>query len=146
MNSEHMIEEAMTILYIDDDPDDLLIFGESICTLYPEITVLKAQSAEEGIGILNQLEQENKPFPCLIMLDMNMPKKDGRQTLKDIRNRQQWEEIPVVIFTTSSNSADIEFCRSYGSDCITKPMSYKNLQQTIKQILSHSNIPHTKLQ
>jgi CheY-like chemotaxis protein len=139
-----MMEEAATILYIDDDPDDLLIFGESICTLYPEITVLKAQSADEGLGILLQLEQENKPFPGLIVLDMNMPKKDGRQTLQDIKRK--WEEIPVVIFTTSSNKADVEFCRSYGTSCITKPMSYKNLNQTIQQIVSHSNIPSTKLQ
>lgn len=132
-------------MYIDDDPDDLLIFGETIVKMYPEITVLKAQSADEGLNILNRLEQESKPFPSLIMLDMNMPKKDGRQTLKDIRGRQQWEDIPVVIFTTSSNIADIEFCRSYGTNCITKPMSYKNLNQTIRQIVSHSNIPHTRL-
>ena len=140
-----MIEEITTVLYIDDDPDDLLIFGESVCSLYPEITVLKAQSAEEGLGMLHRMQQENRPFPSLIVLDMNMPKKDGRQTLKDIRSRHEWEEIPVVIFTTSANHADIEFCKSYGSDCITKPMSYKNLHQTIRQILSYSNIPQSKL-
>mgnify|MGYP001186291519 CR=1 FL=1 len=138
-----MMEEA-TILYIDDDPDDLLIFGESICTLYPDITVIKAQSADEGLDILRQLERENKPFPGLIVLDMNMPKKDGRQTLQDIKKR--WEDIPVVIFTTSSNKADVEFCRNYGTSCITKPMSYKNLNQTIQEIVAHSNIPSTKLQ
>ena len=52
-----MMEETI-ILYIDDDPDDLLIFGESIGKMYPGITVLKAQSADEGMGILTRLEQE----------------------------------------------------------------------------------------
>ena len=140
-----MMEEAI-ILYIDDDPDDLLIFGESIGKMYPGITVLKAQSADEGMGILNRLEQESKPWPSLIVLDMNMPRKDGRQTLQDIRSKRKWEDIPVVIFTTSANKADVEFCRRFGTDCITKPMSYKNLNQTIREILSHSNIPQAKLQ
>src|SRR5262245_54076399 len=114
-----MIDEATTLLYIDDDLDDLMIFGESICRLYPEITVLKAQSADEGIEILHRMEKENKPLPCLIVLDMNMPRKDGRQTLNEIRRHQQWEDIPVVVFTTSANNADIEFCSSYGTSCIT---------------------------
>ena len=134
-----MIEEATTILYIDDDPDDLMIFGESIRNLYPGISVLKAQSGEEGINFLNLLEQENRPFPSLIVLDMNMPKMDGRQTMLKIRSKESWEDIPIVIFTTSSNIVDVEFCKSYGIECITKPMSYNNLNYTIKQLVSYCN-------
>jgi CheY-like chemotaxis protein len=134
-----MIEEATTILYIDDDPDDLMIFGESIRNLYPGISVLKAQSGEEGINFLNLLEQENRPFPSLIVLDMNMPKMDGRQTMLKIRSKQSWEDIPIVIFTTSSNIADVEFCKSYGIECITKPMSYNNLKNTMQQLVSYCN-------
>ena len=134
-----MIEEATTILYIDDDPDDLLIFGESIRNLFPDISVLKAQTGEEGINLLKRLEQENKPFPSLVVLDMNMPKMDGRQTLLQIRSKECWDDIPIVIFTTSSNIADVEFCRSYGIECITKPMSYNNLNFTMQQLVSYCN-------
>jgi CheY-like chemotaxis protein len=136
-----MPKEPTTILYIDDDPDDLLIFGESIGSLYPDVKILKAQSGEEGIHILTQLEQQCKPFPSLIMIDMNMPKMNGRQTLQNIRSKQNWNRIPVVIFTTAANVSDIEFCKHYGTTCITKPISYKYVNTIIQQLFTNCNIP-----
>lgn len=136
-----MIEESIAILYIDDDQDDLMIFGDSIGSVYPGITVLKAQSGEEGLSILQQLQQSSKPYPALIVLDMNMPRMDGRQTLQLIKGNDSWSDIPVVIFTTSSNNEDVEFCRRYNTHCITKPMSYKNLDLTVKELISHCNVP-----
>jgi CheY-like chemotaxis protein len=136
-----MIEDTIAILYIDDDQDDLMIFGDSIGSLYPGVNVLKAQSGEEGLSILQSLERSAKPYPALIMLDMNMPRMDGRQTLQHIKNNNNWSDIPVVIFTTSSNNEDIEFCKRYNTQCITKPMSYKNLDHTVKQLISHCKIP-----
>jgi CheY-like chemotaxis protein len=140
-----MRREQTTILYIDDDQDDLLIFEESVNTLYPDVTLYKAQSSEAGIDILNQLESERKPFPSLIMIDMNMPKMNGRETLRHIRNNQKWQDIPVAIFTTSANHDDIEFCKHYGSACITKPMSLTDFSTTLKKLFSHCNIipPHS---
>jgi CheY-like chemotaxis protein len=136
-----MIDESTAILYIDDDQDDLMIFGDSIGSLYPGITILKAQSGEEGLAILTRLEQSSQPYPSLIVLDMNMPKMDGRQTLQKIKGKSAWMDIPVVIFTTSSNREDIEFCKKYDTECITKPMSYKNLDVTMRQLISHCNQP-----
>jgi CheY-like chemotaxis protein len=134
-----MMGESFAILYIDDDQDDLMIFGDSIRNLYPGVTLLKAQSGEEGIAILDELEQNARSFPSLVVLDMNMPKMDGRQTLQVIKRK--WEDLPVVIFTTSSNQLDIDFCRRFGTECITKPMSYKNLNNTIRLLVSHSKLP-----
>ena len=125
----------MTILYIDDDQDDLLIFEESINTLFPDITLFKAQSSEAGIDILNRLEMEKKPYPSLIMIDMNMPKMDGRQTLQHIRSVEKWQEIPVAIFTTFADLDDIEFCKLYGSACITKPMNFVDFGKTLHALL-----------
>jgi CheY-like chemotaxis protein len=135
-----MQREPTTILYIDDDQDDLLIFEESVSCLYPEITLYKAQSSEAGMDILNQLESENKPFPSLIMIDMNMPKMNGKETLRQIRNNPKWQEIPVAIFTTSANADDINFCKDYGSPCITKPMNLTDFYHTLKQLFSLCNI------
>jgi CheY-like chemotaxis protein len=135
-----MKREQTTILYIDDDQDDLLIFEESVGTLYPDVTLYKAQSSEAGIKILNQLESERKPFPSLIMIDMNMPKMNGRETLQHIRNNEKWQAIPVAIFTTSANHDDIEFCKHYGSACITKPMSFTDFSTTLQKLFSHCNI------
>jgi CheY-like chemotaxis protein len=132
----NMQREPTTILYIDDDQDDLLIFEESVSTLYPDVTLYKAQSSEAGIQILDQLEMENKPFPSLIMIDMNMPKMNGRETLQHIRKHKKWRNIPVAIFTTSANKEDIEFCKSYGSACITKPMSYADFSTTLQKLFN----------
>lgn len=134
-----MIEETVAILYIDDDQDDLMIFGDSIGKLYPGITVITAESGEEGMAMLKNMEQDGQPFPSLVVLDMNMPRMDGRQVLQEIKRR--WNEIPVVIFTTSSNQLDIEFCKRFGTECITKPMNYKNLNNTIQLLVSHSKVP-----
>lgn len=125
-----------TILYIDDDLDDLLIFEESVNTLFPEITLFKAQSSETGIGILNQLEIDNKPYPSLIMIDMNMPKMDGRKTLQHIRSVEKWQDIPIAIFTTFADYDDIEFCKLYGSACITKPMNFVDFGKTMQKLLN----------
>jgi CheY-like chemotaxis protein len=134
-----MIGEAVAILYIDDDQDDLMIFGDSIGKLYPGITVITAESGEEGMAMLKSMEQEGQPFPSLVVLDMNMPRMDGRQVLQEIKRR--WNDLPVVIFTTSSNQKDIEFCKRFGTECITKPMNYKNLNHTIQLLVSHSKVP-----
>jgi len=135
-----MRREQTTILYIDDDQDDLLIFEESVNTLYPEVTLYKAQSSEAGINILNKLESERKPFPTLIMVDMNMPKMNGRETLQYIRTMEKWQDIPVAIFTTSATHDDIEFCKNYGSACVTKPMSFTDFSVTLQKLFSHCNI------
>jgi CheY-like chemotaxis protein len=137
--SAPMQHEPTTILYIDDDQDDLLIFEESVKTLYPDVTLYKAQSSEAGISILNQLESDNKPFPSLIMIDMNMPKTNGRETLQYIRKHKKWQEIPVAIFTTSANNEDIEFSKRYDAACITKPMSFSDFSATLHKLFSHSN-------
>lgn len=131
-----MQREQTTILYIDDDQDDLLIFEESVNCLYPDVTLYKAQSSEAGMDILNKLESDNKPFPSLIMIDMNMPKMNGRETLRHIRNNQKWQDIPIAIFTTSANEEDIEFCKKYGSACITKPMSLIDFNNTLQNLFS----------
>jgi len=131
-----MTNEAPMILYIDDDPDDLFIFSESIESIYPKAIMLIAQSAEKGLERLKDLEaSENSSQLRLIIIDMNMPKMDGRETLKEIRKNTFWVNIPIVIFTTSSYPQDIEFCKNYGADYVTKPISYESLKEVVKQLL-----------
>lgn len=131
-----MTNEEPMILYIDDDPDDLFIFSESIESIYPHAIVLNAQSAEKGFEFLNDLKANNKSSQLrLIIIDMNMPKMDGRETLKEIRKEKFWENVPIVIFTTSSYPQDIEFCKNYGADYLTKPISYESLKEVMKELL-----------
>ena len=131
-----MTNEAPMILYIDDDPDDLFIFSESIESIYPKAIISIAQSAEKGLERLKDLKaSDNSNQLRLIIIDMNMPKMDGRETLKEIRKDNFWANIPIVIFTTSSYPQDIEFCKNYGADYVTKPISYESLKEVVKQLL-----------
>jgi CheY-like chemotaxis protein len=136
-----MTNEAPMILYIDDDPDDLFIFSESIGSIYPQVSVLNAQTAEKGLELLNQLRNTHKDDQLrLIIIDMNMPKMDGRETLKEIRRENYWAHIPIVIFTTSSYPQDIEFCKNYGADYFTKPISYESLKEVMKELLKKGGL------
>jgi len=131
-----MINEEPMILYIDDDPDDLFIFSEAIESLYPHAILLNAQSAERGLELLNDLKAKgNSTQLRLIIIDMNMPKMDGREALKEIRKEKYWQDVPIVIFTTSSYQQDIEFCKKYGADYFTKPISYESLKEVMKELL-----------
>ncbi len=128
-----MIAGKDKILYIDDDPDDLFIFSETLETQFPEYAILQAQTGEEG---LKKMDEENGNL-CLVILDMNMPKVDGRQILRSIRENPRWASIPVVVFTTSASNADIAFVSDMGADFVTKPMTYDSLKDTVKTLVSY---------
>ena len=76
-------------------------------------------------------------MPSLIMLDLNMPGMDGRQTLKQIKEDESFQQIPVVMVTTSINRIDKEVCHRLGADLlITKPDTMGKWQQVIQQLQS----------
>ena len=120
------------ILYIDDDPDDLFIFSETLESQFPQYKILQAQNGEEGLKKMRELEET----PSLVILDMNMPKIDGRQVLQSIRQNPLWAKIPVVVFTTSASGADVDFGRNFGASFVTKPMNYDTLKETVKTLIS----------
>ena len=75
------------------------------------------------------------PLPDLILLDLNMPKKDGREALREIKSEQRLRSIPVVILTTSQSEKDIEETYASGaSGFVTKPASFADLRDTVEKI------------
>ena len=71
-------------------------------------------------------------LPRLIVLDMNMPQLDGRETLVALKKESSLSSIPVVILTTSSSDLDRAFCNHYTVEILTKPRSLKQLQETVE--------------
>lgn len=101
-------------LFAEDDPDDqFLIYtiAKEVCP--PE---LKLHFVKNGVELLNFLQEkvDGSFKPRLIVLDLNMPRKDGREALKDIKNDPNLADIPTVILTTSSREEDLEYCSRYG--------------------------------
>lgn len=111
------------ILLIDDDVDDQLYFREAIEEIKPECTCKIANNGLEG---LQQIAIS--PTPDIIFLDLNMPIMNGYEFLENMKKNYAYHHIPVIIFTTSKNSADIERCRDSGASLyLTKPVDFATL-------------------
>jgi CheY-like chemotaxis protein len=83
------------------------------------------------------LEARSAPQPDLILLDLKMPGKDGRETLRELKSDPQWRQIPVVALTTSTAGDDVEFCYRMGvNSYVAKPTSFHKLVEILK-ILTH---------
>jgi CheY-like chemotaxis protein len=119
----------VVILMADDDADDRLMAKEAL-----EVSGLlnEIRFVEDGVELVNYLEQRGKyhdaPRPGLILLDMNMPRKNGREVLKELKAHPDFKRIPVVILTTSQADEDIKLGYDLGaSSYITKPVTFDGL-------------------
>ena len=118
------------IIMADDDSDDREFFMDA---LEPgrKVNLIQAQDGVELIETLHNMEQ----LPTVIFLDLNMPLKDGHQCLMEIRAADKFKEIPVIIYTTSSNSLHID--RTYKSGAslyITKPNEFNKLKEMFEKL------------
>lgn len=126
-----------TILWADDDVDDLQLMREILMQNHREFTIIEVGNGKEA---LHYLEKAAAPeLPCLVILDINMPVLDGKETLSLIRKNEKLDNIPVVIFTTSASEMDKMFCRKLGTRMITKPPNYNRLESIVMELLEYCN-------
>jgi CheY-like chemotaxis protein len=142
MMKTEAINKEVIILVADDDPDDRLMFKDSFEETGMHNTVHFVNDGEELLDYLMRrgtyASLTNVRLPGLILLDLNMPKKDGREALKEIKGNPSLRQIPVVVFTTSKAEEDI--CRSYElgvNSFICKPLSYDVLVKTVKSLVKY---------
>ncbi|MGO4292943.1 response regulator [Chitinophaga sp. RAB17] len=120
-----------SVLLIDDDIDDRMIFGEVLKELAPDIIYHEAINGEDALIKLN-----NHLIPDLIFLDLNMPRVDGKQFLAEIQQLGHLKHIPVIIYTTSSHESDKKETRELGASYfLTKPNSLHELTHILTDIL-----------
>ncbi|HEX2981375.1 MAG TPA: response regulator [Anaerolineaceae bacterium] len=134
------IPKKRTIIIVaEDDPDDRMLIQDAI----EEADLTNAvEFVEDGASLMDDLHQRLKKtgqkknyLPELILLDLNMPKKNGWQVLKEIKEDDRLKTIPVVILTTSSSPEDVQ--RSYqlgGNGFITKPSTFTGLIEIMKSL------------
>lgn len=107
-----MMPNKPILLIAEDDPDDQFLIEDAIkmaCT--PE---LEMHFVWDGVELMNFLRTRVYYRPNLIVLDLNMPGKDGRTALKEIKADPNLSNIPVVVLTTSQSEADLRYCQKYG--------------------------------
>jgi len=131
-----MKADPKLILYVDDDPDDLAMLREAISEVGTSFQIREAFDGVHALELLRQMTQENN-LPCLIVLDINMPRMDGKQTLVAIQKNKLLSTIPVVLFSTSSSVLDKMFSQAKNVELITKPIDYKALQSAASRLLSY---------
>ncbi len=129
----------ITILMADDDPDDRLLAQEALAEHRLANRLYFVQDGEELMDYLyhrgHYLNQALAPRPGLILLDLNMPRKDGREALREIKSDQQLRQIPVIILTTSKAEEDIYRSYDLGANSfITKPVTFASLAEVMKTL------------
>lgn len=120
------------ILLVDDDADDQLFFVDAIKELIPTV---ECSFACNGIEALEYLEKV-PPLPSLIFLDLNMPFMNGFECLAELKRKNEYDEIPVIIFSTSNNPIDKERIIAMGVKVfLTKPPDFAVLKNKLHDIL-----------
>ena len=123
------------VLCADDDPDDRELLTIAINELNPNYKVLTAHNGEDALEKLAELNSIGHD-PCLVILDMNMPIMDGKQTLEIMKTHSHWYNLPVAIFTTSPREIYADIALKYDVHIITKPAKYASMVEEVSQLLS----------
>jgi two-component system, chemotaxis family, response regulator Rcp1 len=128
--------QPVEILLIEDSPTDVLLAKEAF--EYSKVAN-NLHTVPDGVEALAFLRREGKyqdaPRPSLILLDLNLPKKDGREVLAEIKNDEKLKRIPVVVLTTSKSEADV--LKAYGlhANCyIVKPVDFEKFAEVVRNI------------
>ena len=132
----------VTILMADDDPDDR---DFARIAMKESRLVNELRFVEDGEELLDYLhrrgrytEPKDSPRPGLILLDLNMPRKDGREALREIKSEPLLRLIPIVVLTTSKAEEDVLRSYDLGANCfITKPVTFEGLVEVMKVLDKH---------
>ena len=124
------------VLCVDDDEEDRELVCVAIKQVDPSLKVLEAINGFQAIEFLEKAK-ETQSFPCLVILDINMPGMDGKETLAAIKKDGELHNLPIVVFSTSNNPMDKTYCAGYGVELVTKPSSLFGVTNEIKRLLSH---------
>jgi CheY-like chemotaxis protein len=124
--------KPFTIVMADDDADDCLLVREALRETGHGHDLRTVRDGEELLQYLRRsggyTAAREAPRPDLILLDLKMPKKDGRETLRELKADPGLQSIPIVVLTTSVAKEDIGFCYQTGANSyVTKPVTFRGM-------------------
>ena len=134
------VSSKPVILYAEDDLDDYDALQGALAQLSDKYELRWAKNGEEVVKYFND---EDAPPPGLVVLDLNMPIMDGKQTLLWLKSREELQDVPVMVFTTSSREEDVKLCQSYKCTFFRKPTLYRDLlhvAQTMMQMCTQAPV------
>lgn len=132
-----MNTRSLTIVLTDDDLDDQEIFSEALQQIDPEVQLL---SFPDGEQLMHFLREPQPRLPDLIFLDLNMPVKNGKTCLAEIRAAAEIKDLPVAIYSTSSSRNHIVETQELGANWyISKPSSFSGVKKVLSRMLEILN-------
>lgn len=128
--------ELVEILLVEDNPGDVRLTKEALKEYKIINNLSVVMDGEEAIDfIFKKGKYKNAPTPDIILLDLNLPKKDGREVLAEIKNDEKLRTIPVVVLSTSESDLDISSSYYNHANCyITKPVDFDNFIEVVKTL------------
>ncbi|MFD2542786.1 response regulator [Lacinutrix gracilariae] len=129
--------KKLKILLIEDDMIEIMKLNRTISTLKLDHTIIEANNGEDALQLLEQKDN----LPDIILLDLNMPKINGIEFLKILKNDDILRYIPTIILTTSNNQRDLLECYKTGvAGYVIKPLKYEDYVSKIEKLLAYWSI------
>lgn len=132
--------QKLFILIAEDDLDDRFLLQTAFNEKGYNDKLEFVENGVELIEFLTKIQNNDSQYsyPYFILLDLNMPKKDGRETLKEIKEHPVFKKIPIVIFTTTKNESEIKRCYELGANTyVVKPESFEGLTRVLQDIRNY---------
>lgn len=124
------------ILLVEDDPNDILLFEKALGTKNFPIELVVVRDGEKAISFFCESEKEEAPrTPDLVLLDLKLPRKSGFEVLEWIKNHPVYSNIPVIIFSSSNQTKDLQTAYSLGANSyLVKPTGFAELNKLIEAL------------
>ena len=129
------MKTSYTILYVDDDIDDLQLISDAFEKYTDHLRVVHAGNGKEGLKMLDAMKKETS-LPCLLVIDINMPVMDGKEMLEKLRMQPAYKHLPVILFSTSQSEQDKDFAENFDAEFISKPNRYGELKSLVEQFVT----------
>jgi CheY-like chemotaxis protein len=123
----------LLVLYADDDPDDIQFVREALGKHADAIKLLTFGEADTLLHCIRTGLIQTQP--CLIILDINMPRLNGKEALRQLRETEGYETVPVVLFSTSNSPHDARFAYRYHAELLSKPLNEEQMQVIVKKFV-----------
>ena len=127
---------CIDVLLVEDNPGDVRLTREALKDAKVRNNLYVAETGDEAIAFLRQEGRfARSPRPDLVLLDLNLPRKNGREVLKEIKSDADLKRIPVVVLTSSDDEKDIVKSYDLGANCyVTKPVDLDQFMNVVKSI------------
>lgn len=146
-----MIAEPIppSVLVVEDSDEDFAAMERILRRAAVPVGLKRCTGADQTLNLLDEMNRDPKPAaraPALIVLDLNLPGRDGRYVLRELRSREALRKIPVVIFSTSDSAQDITWCYENGANSYhVKDINYTGFKSAVEQLstywLTSAHIP-----